>query len=291
MSVEEFIAVVDSVREDGTVNLLAGADLDTGDPGFLDGVPVAGGVVVESGASVAVRSLNGQMYVAARLGPPLPTVEPEPPAVTEVTQSNSGPPSGAGWTETTVYAKAGGSELWFRNVIAEPDPEPATTGTVTLTTKNTANYRPDAGWEPSGPATQGRYSGSSFGNHTGLWFFGAGAWDALLGKQIDRGTKHPLGPVRASLGRVGYRHGTYSGVPVHLWAHGHPGKPAGAPNLAVGPSNPGRLALGVRDTFGLRVDFGEFLRDHPDGGIACYGAADDYLIYADSLTVEIDWKD
>ena len=285
-----FVAVVDSVQEDGTLNLLYGED-EGGDPGFLDAVPY-GGWDVAAGDKVVVGNLGGAYQALAKCGAPKPVApapEPTPPPVSKVTRSTSAPPGSAGWFESTVFTRPdgqGGVEVWFRKISTDPDPPPAapTKGTVKKSAIQTARWR-SVGWEKGSNPVQGRWPTSGFGPSTGLWFFGSNAWSGLAGKTITG--------VTASIGRVSRYHGVPRGVPMHLYTHSYANydaTPDGGPILRVGPYDAGSLSLGQRKTVSLPKTFGEWLRDHPDAGIACKWDTD-YLIYAPSLTVSVDWSD
>lgn len=274
-----FPAVVDSVQQDGSLNLLI-------HDGIVTSIPSSKDYLAQPGDVAQVLYVRGQYFVLGRAGKAeKPAADPHP--VSAVTVSGSAP-SGGGWTlYSDVYARQnqdGITELWLVRDTGEPAPAPPSSGTVSATSNAAWQWRPGTGWTFEHPH-QGCFN-CSWGLYRGLWMFPDGAWNALAGKQITG--------VRVSIGRIARGHGyTYGGVPVTLWTHPHANKPNGAPQRNAGPFFPGQLSLGERQTFELHPSFGESLRDiSGTAGVMAFTQHErEYIIFRDDLTVHVDWSD
>ena len=100
-----FIANVEAVREDGTLDLRRGVNADDE---LLEAVPY-GGRDALPGDTVVVASIRGQYQAIVRCGPPRA-------AFSALTLSAQAPPTGQGWDEVAVFARPdghGGLEGWL----------------------------------------------------------------------------------------------------------------------------------------------------------------------------------
>jgi hypothetical protein len=145
-------------------------------------------------------------------------------------------------------------------------------GKTAVRAASSDTYRATFGWrsQDSDPTTrvyQGVAPGAeSAGENFGCWFYGT---LPISGVTVSTAT------VRVSRLDEG---GLVAGVPVRARLHTHLTRPAGAPNLTLGPALLGELARGQTETFTLPAGWGQALVDGTARGLALDGADSEYLI-------------
>lgn len=293
----QFLAVVDSVQADGTLNLAWAGSV-------IPGVPASSGYPLEvrkAGQTVAVMTFAEGWLVIGSAGTSETLPQPDLsdyatkedladldiPREVEVSWG-VGAPSGT-WVEADrVWMRATGSKLYIYGQRATsappPDPKPPkppkTPSPVTTTPTATGAWR-DGKRDGDQPPRQSKYS-SSFGPYTGAWFYG-NLRDHTSGKSVRNMT--------ITLTRSKTSNGISGGARVRLYLTAASSPKSSPPSRYSSVWSPGTLARGQRKTFTIPEVWQQHLASGQARGIVCYSnVTRESIIYSTSAPIRITYN-
>ncbi|MGH3500929.1 MAG: hypothetical protein ACRDQA_08550 [Nocardioidaceae bacterium] len=271
----EIVASVQTVREDGTVNLKVLGSV-------ILGIACDASYTPRKAGDTVVVSVRGRQWrVAGRTGP-----EARPslslPKTTKVGWGGNAP-AGAGWhtgEKTWVRETGGAYEVYVQNTSdpsppegggSDPNPDPQT---VHVSHGSTYVHNRDDSYHQT--PTQGDWAGS--GDRTGCWFYGNDLHQAVNAHPVDHAVVH--------LSRVSKPHGEYSPVRMTLHLHDETSATRGTPTLhnAVGGPN---LDIGEGAHWELPGPWVASLQGSARGIAITGHGRSEYLIASDSATVTV----
>ena len=249
---------VNSVREDGTVNLTSGDGVLLGVhcwEAYTDRTP---------GDKVIVARWRGGMAVLGRMGGD-PADTPADPGLA-LSWGTASPP-GSGWVTGTLYVRDG--ELYVQTASGASTPPPAS-----IDPSGQGAWRDgsrDTGQDP----TQGAWPTYPH-PWTGAWFYGSQITTAAAAGTISA--------LKLTLARSASSHGSYSAVTPILYLTAA-SSPSSTPPSVLGDPWTGfpALGLGSRRTATLPSSWRDALRDGTAKGVvAKAGTGSSYLIFSGS---------
>lgn len=247
--------VVDSVRDDGTVNLRQGETIYAGIFALTSYVDRKAGDTVTVVRSTAGWCVVGK--VGAEWAPPAP----DPLDV----DWGSGPPAGSGWVSGTVWVRDGA--IWVQT--ADPTPPPSASKPVTLPPTSQGAWR-DGHRDNDQSPTQGAWPSYPH-PYTGGWFYGTTVVAACSGKSVAG--------MKLRVARSATRSGSFGGVRPILYLLSATTAPSATPALGDGPFYGPALALGVSATFDLPGNFRAALASGAAHGVGiAAGVGSSYLV-------------
>lgn len=173
------------------------------------------------------------------------------------------------WNETTVDVDKAVSLAWNVNPAPVSIPNPLVVNAVA-----TKSFR-GGDWERD-QVYQGAYT-TRYGYWYGLYFYGAGAFDALRGRRI---TSASIRICRSNEG------GVIADVPAIVAPHIHPTQPGSAPYFTMGGRTIGSSDRNTAVEMGLPLDMAQQLADGKAAGIGHnYSGTAEYSIL-DSLAMD-----
>lgn len=286
-----FVASVDSVQADGSLNLVyRGA--------VIDGVNASQDCDAQAGDAVIVATIAKDMFVMCRAGgqrpEPFPDLTPYalksdiptvPPRA--VVTWSTGAPSGAGWVqaENVYLRKRAGQAPEVHGRLAssqpepepDPDPDPPRPSPVTTTPTATGAWR-DGKRDHGEPPRQSKYS-SSFGPYTGAWFF-----DNLRGHTSGKS----VSTMTITLTRSKTSNGISGGARVRLYLTSASSPKSSPPSRYSSVWSPGTLARGQRKTFTVPAVWAQHLAAGQARGIVCYSSTrSESIVFTESAPIRI----
>lgn len=291
----QFVASVDSVQVDGTLNLKwAGTT--------IPGVPCSSGYPVElrrEGDSVVVLTLGEGWVVIGTTGSSrtLPSVDLSDYATKEevgdldipretVLSWSTGAPTGSGWVAVDqVYLRTTASAVYIHGVrptsapapTPKPDPPAKTPSPVSTGVTSYGAWRD--GRRDSGSAPRQSKYNSSFGPYTGAWFY-----DNLRGHTSGKSVRS----MTISLGRSKTSNGISGGARVRLYLTGASRPGSGPPSRYSSVWSPGTLARGQRKTFTIPSVWQDHLASGQAKGIVCYSTArSESIVFSSTADIRI----
>jgi hypothetical protein len=258
------IYTVDSVRDDGTVNLAEGETIHEAVPcqnSYLDR---------QAGDTVIVARWRAGWQVIGKAGSEWSPPRTLLPTVPRISWGESAP-TGTGWVTGTPWVRA--NELYIQTAAGGGSSPAATPDDVTLAPTSQGAWRDGA--RDSGQApTQGAWSYYPH-PYTGAWFYGSSISAACAGKSVAS--------MKLRLARTSTRHGSYSAVRPQLYLLSASSAGGSPPSLGDGPLPGPALGLGSSGTFTVPASWRSALASGSAGGIGVFaGVGSQYLIFTGS---------
>lgn len=245
---------VDSVRDDGTVNLAQGGTIH-------EAVPCQNSYLGrQAGDVVVVARWRAGWQVIGKAG-----AEYTPPAPAPGVKVSWGAsaPAGAGWVTGTPWVRAG--ELYIQTAAGGGTSAP---GPVTLAPSSQGAWR-DGGLDSGQPPTQGAWPTYPH-PYTGAWFW-SGAAAACAGNTVQSMTLR--------IARTASRHGSYGSVRPQLYLLAASSAGGSTPTLGDGPVPGPSLGLGASGTFAVPSSWQSAIATGAAGGIGMFApTGSQYLI-------------
>lgn len=242
-------AVVDSVRDDGTLNLQWGDGILEAIPALDSYSPRAAGDVVQ------VDQFGGGLMQV--VGHPGPGSSDGSSGGTTVTRGTGAPP-GSGWTQAqSVWVRPGGV---YAQLSAPPSQAEDAALSVPVAPADEGVYQSGhRTWAVNtGHATQG--SAAGYPQNTGVVVYGNGITTACAGRTPTA--------MRLGLSRQDYRHGSWSAVRVQVYLIAASSLPASTPAFLDGPRLGPKLGLNSSGTYSVDADWQAQLASGAAGGFA-----------------------
>lgn len=244
---------VDSVREDGTVNLLDGTILHPGIPchtGYLNRA---------AGDKVVVMRWQAGWFVLGKAGPASATTK-------ALSLSwGQGAPAGSGWLTGTLWVRDG--ELYVETAA----PPPLSAKPVTLQPTTQGAWRSGSRDNDQAPS-QGAWSSYPH-PYTGAWFYGSQI-TALSGTPTSMSIR---------VARTSATHGVFGGVKPRFYLLAASAAGSATPALGDGPKYGPALGLGASASWTLPGSWRDALASGAAHGIGITAeVGSGYLICTDS---------
>lgn len=257
---------VDSVQDDGTVNLVIGDTVEAGVPCMV------GYTQRKAGDVVLVAQFPFGWAVLGKTGSEPSTAVPD---TVDISWGQGVPPGGSWKKADQVWVR--GNAIYAQLATSDPTPpQKPKTDPVTVTNGGSAGY-----WKGSrrgSTPAQGMW-GSTSGTWSGAWYFGDRIVNACAGQDVASMT--------VSVARTSKYHGSPRGVQSFLYLVPR-GTTAGPPPDMYAKFNGPKLSLGERDTAKLPQNWVNDLASGAAQGIGCdAGHGSNYLIYTKTANVTI----
>lgn len=249
---------VDSLRDDGTVNLSQGGAVYENVPCLNSYLDRAAGDVV-----TVVRWSAG-WCVLGKVGAEF---DAPAPAATKITWGSAAP-SGSGWVTGTPWVRSG--ELYIQTAAGGGTSAP---DAVTISPSSQGAWR-DGGLDSGQTPTQGAWSSYPH-PYTGAWFYGSTISAACTGLTVAS--------MKVKLTRTSSSHGSYGAVRPLLYLLAASSAGSSTPTLGSGPELGPALGLGSSGTFTLPGSWATALAAGTAGGIGVYAdVGNSYLVFTGS---------
>jgi len=258
------LMVVDSVRDDGTVNLVQGGTI-------YEAVPCLNAYLARAaGDTVMVARWGAGWQVLGKAGPEWAPAAASSTAVPRISWGESAP-SGSGWVTGTPWVRAG--ELYVQTAAGGGSSPATTPDPVTLSPTSQGAWR-DGSRDTSQAPTQGAWPAYPH-PYTGAWFYGTTVADACAGKTVAS--------MSLRLARTTASHGSYGAVRPQLYLLAASTAAGSPPTLGDGPLPGPALGLGSSGKFAVPAAWRAALASGAAGGIGVFApTGSQYLIFTGS---------